>query len=225
MPAKNLNCEYILFEQKKLNRTEENGKRLYVTENGEKYPSVTTILSYLSRNKIQKWRKNVGEETANQISRQASSAGTAMHNVAEKYVLGDATWKNEPPIALDRFLTLKPYIDEHVKKIYGIEIQMYSHSLKTAGTADLICEYDGLDTVLDFKTSRRRKEKKDITNYFIQCSAYAIMAKELYDFDAKQIVILMSVGDGTVIEFRENIQPYIKMTQKFFEFYNEGKFE
>lgn len=225
MHAKNLHFEHELFESKKLERTEENGKRLYVTESGERFPSVTTVLSYLSRNHIKKWRNKVGHEEASKISTQASRSGTAMHTVAEKYVLNDDTWRKENPVSVDRFLSIKPYLDEHVTTIYGSELQMYSTELQTAGTADLICSYKNKNTILDFKTSRRQKKKEDILNYFIQCTAYALMTKEHYDFNVEQLVILMSVGDGTACVFEEDISPYIQMTKKFFQLYHEGKLQ
>jgi len=224
LQEKTYNFKHDLFEPKKLNRINEEGKRLYVAEDGEKYPSVTTVLSYLSKRKIQQWRNNVGHEKANQISTQASRAGTAMHNVAEKFVLNDESWVKENPISVDRFNVIRPYL-QNVDVIYGIELQMYSHELKTAGTADLICKYKGKNTVLDFKTSRREKSKDDILSYFMQCCAYGIMAKEHYDFDVEQIVILMSVANGTALIFEEEAQPYIKMTKKFFQLYNEGKLQ
>lgn len=222
MQEKNSAFVLNLLEPKRLNRINEDGKRLYVTDTGEKYPSVTTVLSYLSKKGIARWRQNVGAEKANQISTQASRAGTAMHDIAEKYCLGTLDQKKENPIALSTFRTIQPFMDENIDEIYGIELQMYSHELRTAGTADLLCRYNGINTILDFKTSRRPKTKDKITSYFMQASAYAIMAKEHYDLDIEQIVILMAVHDGDPIVFVEPIDYYKKMTRKFFEFYNGG---
>jgi genome maintenance exonuclease 1 len=124
---------------------------------------------------------------------------------------------------LEKFKTIQPYIDEHVNKIYGIELQMYSDQLKTAGTADLICEYDGVPTVLDFKTSRRRKTKDQILNYFMQGTAYSIMVKEHYGLKIEQIVILMAVNDDSPLVFSEPVSSYEKMVRKYFQLYTEGK--
>ena len=215
---------YELFEPRKLERvTSESGKRLYVTPEGEKYPSVTTALSYLSRKGIAAWRARVGVETANKISSQASRSGTAMHDIAEKYTLGTLDEKAANPIALDRFRQIQPFLDDHVDVINGIELQMYSHTLMAAGTADLLCQYKGKNTVLDFKTSRRPKTKDKITNYFIQAGSYGIMAYEMYGWKPEKIVILMSVQDDEAIVFEEDILPYMKMAKKFFQFYHEGK--
>lgn len=211
-----------LFEPKKLKQINEDGRRLYVTEGGEKYPSVTTALSLIGRKKLNEWRRRVGFDKANKIGQQAARAGTAVHNVAEKYVLGEDISK-ENPIALSKFNTIKPYLDNNVDEIYGIELRMYSDELKTAGTADLICRYNGKNTLLDFKTSKRRKSKEDILSYFLQCSAYSIMAKEHYNFDVEQIVILMTIAEEPTPEiFVEDINNYINKTRKYFEYYHQG---
>ena len=220
-----MNFVHKLFEPKKLNRVHEEGKRLYLTEEGNYYPSVTTALSYLSRKGIQEWRNRVGHDVANKIGNEAARAGTAVHNVAEKYVSNDSTWKDEMPIPVEKFNTIRPYLDENVDEIYGIELQMYSDQLKTAGTADLICRYNGINTVLDFKTSRRPKTKDQILNYFMQGTAYSIMVKEHYGMDIDQIVILMAVNDESPLVFIEPVSQYEKMVRQYFRLYSEGKLD
>lgn len=212
-----------LFEAKQLKQINENGQRLYVTETGEKYPSVTTALGALNRKKIWEWRKRVGAEVANKISTQASRAGTAVHNVAEDYILGNSLEAHNP-IALNTFNTIKPLLDDNVGDVYGVELRMYSDQLRTAGTADLICQYNGKNTVLDFKTSKRWKKKDEITTYFMQSAAYAQMVKEHYDMDIEQIVILMAVGQGEGhLVFAEDVKDWKAMTTKFFDLYHKGK--
>jgi genome maintenance exonuclease 1 len=215
---------YELFEPKSLKRINEDGQRLYVTESGEKYPSVTTALGKIGKKKIYEWRKRVGNEAANKISTQASRAGTAVHNIAEDYVLGQLNEKEANPIALNTFRTIQPQLDQNVDTLYGVELQMYSDELKTAGTADLICLYDGKPTILDFKTSKRWKKKEEITTYFMQGAAYAQMVKEHYDMDIEQIVILMAVGGGEgSLVFKEDISDWMPMTRKYFDLYHKGK--
>lgn len=220
-----MNFEYDLFEPKPLNRINEDGRRLYVTETGDKYPSVTSALGALSRKSINEWRRRVGFEEANKISTQASRAGTAVHNIAEKYVLGTLNESEANPIALNTFRTIQPYLDENVNIIHGVELQMYSDVLKTAGTADLICDYKGEKTMLDFKTSKRRKTKEQVTSYFMQAAAYSQMVKEHYNININKIVILMAVHDGSSLVFEEDVDDWMPMTHKFFKLYHEGKLE
>jgi len=211
------------FEPKTLKQINENGQRLYVTESGEKYPSVTTALGALNRKKIYEWRKRVGADVANKISTQASRAGTAVHHVAEDYVLGQMK-EDVNPIALNTFRTIQPQLDQNVDEIYGVELRMYSDVLKTAGTADLICRYAGKNTVLDFKTSKRWKTKEEITTYFMQGAAYAQMVEEHYGMKIDQIVVLMAVGGGEgSLVFIEELDNWKSMTHKFFDLYHKGK--
>lgn len=217
-----MNFVHRLFEEKPLSRITEDGKRLYVTESGDRYPSVTTALSYLSAKSIRQWKERVGYDVANKIGSDAARAGTAVHNIAEKYVLNDPTWKDAMPIPLEKFNTIRPYLDDNVTEIYGVELRMYSDELQTAGTADLICLYDGVPTILDFKTSRRRKSKDDILSYFMQGTAYSIMVKEHYGMDIEQIVILMAVNDDSPIVFVEPIHQYNQMVRKYFDLHSKG---
>lgn len=213
---------YELLDEKKLTRVNENGKRLYVTEDGNKYPSVTTVLSYLSKKGIAKWRARVGNEEANRISTQAARAGTAMHQVAEDYVLGVKRDKEPNPLAVAAFNQVKPLLDQNVSTIYGVELQMHSDELRVAGTADLICKYNGRNTILDFKTSRRPKTYDHITNYLIQAATYAIMVEERYGLEIDQYAILMAVGDGSTLDFVGDIEYHKQMARQFFNLHNKG---
>lgn len=222
--------EHKLFEPKKLEQITEadlksgtgSSRRVYVTDKGNRYPSVTTALQYLSKRGIAKWRQRVGNEEANKVSARASRHGTAVHNIAEKYVRNDPLWNRAMPIPLASFMEIKPYLDNHLTEIYGIELGMYSDELCAAGTADLMCNYRGHNTILDFKTSAKPKPREWITGYVFQCAAYAIMAKELYNFNATQFAILMTVADGPAQEFVEPIEPWLPVIRKYFKYYHQG---
>lgn len=201
---------------------DENGKRWYVAGD-KKYPSVTTALSVLSERGIAEWRKRIGEEEANKITTQASRAGSALHYVAERYMLQEKSWKLEAdPISLAKFLTIKPYIDNCIDEVYGIELQMISHKYMVGGTADCICRYNGMNTILDFKTSRKEKTDDMIMGYFLQAATYGQMCREIYNWEPEQIVILMAVNDGTSQVFVKNIVPYEKLAEKFYKFYHNN---
>ena len=55
------------------------GKRYYVTPNGNKLPSVTTVLGHFKKASITAWRNRVGHEEAQKISTRASTRGTKFH--------------------------------------------------------------------------------------------------------------------------------------------------
>lgn len=220
-----MSFRYELFESSPLKRVDTEEGRRYVTEDGNIYTSVTTALSYLTRKHIQRWRNAVGAEKANSISLQAARAGTKMHAIAEKYCL-DEDWKKDAnPVALNNFLNIKPYLDDNVETIYGVELQMYSNELKCAGTSDLLCDYQGINTILDFKTSRNFKSKEKITNYFLQAAAYGIMAEELYDWRPEQIVILMAVNNSEAVVYVEEMEHYRKLARNYFDLLHQGKIQ
>ena len=62
------------------------GKRFYITPEGNKYPSITSVLSDRNKDGIVKWRQSVGSDVANQIMRSAASRGTALHTLVENYL-------------------------------------------------------------------------------------------------------------------------------------------
>lgn len=206
-----------------LDRIDGGDFRYYETEDGGRYKSVTTALSFFSEKGINAWRARVGEEEANKVSGRACRLGIAMHNIAEDYVNNKDNWKEDHTfLAIDRFNIIRPYLDKYCSTIHGIEIPLYSTQLKTAGTCDLVCKYRDKNTVLDFKTSARVKDKESIYTYFMQCAAYGIMLNEHYDFKPEQLVILMSVVDGTPIEFVEPFDKWESKTRKFFDLWSRG---
>ena len=130
-------------------RTEIDGKRYYVTPNGDKYRSVTTILSHLSKDGIQKWRNKIGEEEANKISTKASTRGTKLHTMMEDYVANIEDFAlNKMPTTTSLFLDIQPYVDNNLEEVYGIEYPLYSDRLRAAGTTDLICKYKDRKSVV-----------------------------------------------------------------------------
>lgn len=181
--------------------------RLYTDPDGNKYPSITTVLSILSEDAIHAWRTRVGEEEANRISKQASSRGTTVHNIIEKYIANDPDYiKDEMPHNIQTFKDVQPILDECVTKVYQQEAPLYSKHLGLAGRVDLVGQWNGVDSIIDWKTSRKFKKKEWISNYFMQCSAYAIMWEERTGVPIKQLVVCIAgdMGPQVFIEDRDN---------------------
>lgn len=187
--------------------TSESG-RLYSTPDGRKYPSITTVLSILSEEAIKAWRKRVGEEEANRISHRASTRGTAVHAIVEDYLNNVENYKEKYALnIIDNFLPLKEILDTRIGKIYAQEVPLFSHHLRVAGRVDCVAEFDGKISIIDFKTSRKIKQKKYIENYFMQEAAYAIMFEERTGIPITQLVTLIAVDDEQpqiFIEHRDN---------------------
>lgn len=191
--------------------TTESGRK-YLTPTGERYPSITTVLSSFGKKELFEWRKRVGEEEANRIARKASSRGTKLHTVCEKYLLNELTdmkLRTMMPDTKELFFGVKPFMDEHIKEVYGIEQALYSHKLKVAGRCDCIATWNGKLSIVDWKTSSRQKTKEGILNYFMQASAYSEMFEEITGLPVNQIVVAIAVeGDSPQI-FVEDKNDYL----------------
>lgn len=179
--------------------------RVYNTPTGKQYPSITTVLSILSEDAIRAWRKRVGDEEANKISTRASRRGTAVHLIAEKYINNEADYKKGfTPDILQSFAEIKPILDNRIGKVYGQELPLYSDYLGIAGRVDCIAEFDGVSSIIDFKTSRRVKTADDIHSYFMQEAAYAVMWEERTGKPIVNLVTIIAVDDNPPLVFKEH---------------------
>ncbi len=195
------------------------GKRFYVTPEGNKYPSITTVLSDRNKEGIIKWRESVGNDVANQVMRQAASRGTAVHTLIENYLNNEELSKQDVlPVAL--FVTIKSELDN----INNIRIQeggLYSDKLGVAGRVDCIAEYKGKISVIDFKTSTKEKKEEWVENYFIQGSAYCEMYEERFLQPIEQVVILIVTEDGAVQTFIKDKRDYLPLLKTAIKEFNE----
>ena len=168
------------------------GKRFYVTPDGNSYPSITTVLSLQNKPSLEKWKKDVGEKEAKRISKESMRIGTAVHQMAEFYLSNYIIkLKNEEKKIVDTFNRLR-FLLGNINNIVGVEIPLFSDLLRVAGTTDCIAEYNGELSVIDFKTSRRPKKEEWIDDYYMQTFAYKLMFEEITGIEIKQIVILVA---------------------------------
>ena len=175
--------------------TTDDGRR-YTTPDGKVYPSITTVLSSYNKQAILEWRQRVGEEEANKISTQAARRGTSIHKIAERYILNEEDiYRNEMPVNIESFKSIKEILDNHVDNILGIELPLYNRTLKCAGRTDLVAEFDGTLSIIDFKTSRKLKKAEWIESYFLQSTCYAMMFEWIYKIAVPQIVIIITVDN------------------------------
>jgi len=185
--------------------------RTYVTPQGNRYPSITSVLSILSKEKIQEWRTAVGEVEANRVSRVAASRGTSVHSLVEDYL-------NNKPLDLTRampnsaasFRSIQPILDASITDILIQEAPLYSDHLRVAGRCDLIAMFDGVLSVVDIKTSSRVKTADDIHNYFMQEAAYAIMFEERTRIPIVNLVTVIAVDFSKPIVLKEHRDNWAK---------------
>ena len=195
------------------------GKRFYVTPEGKKYPSITTVLSGRSKEGITRWRESVGNDVANNIMRSAAKRGTAVHQLVEDY-LNNSDLSKQDVLPLALFTLLKPELDD-INNIVIQEGGLYSDKWGIAGRVDCIAEYQGKLSVIDFKTSTKEKKEEWVENYFIQGSAYCEMYEERFNQEINQVVILIVTEDGAVQTFIKDKKDYLPLLKPAIEEFNK----
>ena len=203
-------------------RTERiDGKRMYVTPAGHKFPSVTTVLSVNSKKAIMEWRKRVGEEEANRVSSFAASRGTRVHTMVERYLDNrDDYLEKSNPLTKANFSRIQKVLDERLSKVILQEAPLFSEHLGLAGRVDCVGEFDGKISIIDFKTSAKPKKKDWVHNYFMQETAYAIAFEEQTNIPVGQLVtiIVNDVDDEAqvFIEKRDRwVQPLFDTIERY----------
>jgi len=193
-----------------------NRKRFYVTPEGEKYPSITTVLSTRKKEGLFEWRKRVGNDVANYVARTSASRGTKVHHMCEDYLNNEFDEekhrKDFLPFCL--FNQLKDQALCNLDNIHAQEAGLYSDKYKVAGRVDCVAEYKDTLSIIDFKTSTRERSDDWNENYYIQGSAYAEMFEERTEMKINQVVILVVTEDGTVQEFVKSKQDYLPMLEE-----------
>ena len=206
------------FKHQKINLPEikaktTDGVRLYETPDGNFYPSITTVLSTRNKEGLFKWRERVGEDVANYVARTAAHRGTKVHHMCEDFLNNnfddEVHKKNFLPYVL--FGQIKPVLMQKVNNIFAQECGLYSDKYKVAGRVDCIAEYNGIPSIVDFKTSTKERNDDWNESYYIQASAYAEMFEERTGNEINQIVILVVTEDGVVQEFVKTKNDYLPL--------------
>lgn len=185
--------------------------RFYITPEGNKYPSITTILGAGEKPWLTDWRNSLGADKADKEMKRAAERGTAVHAMVEKFLNNDpAPTSGHKPEHIPDFNMLRVFL-KRINNIYTQETALWSDLLKCAGRVDCIGEYNGKLAVIDFKTSTNDKNKSMIGDYFLQTTAYAIMFQERYNIQIDNIVIIMSSEKGAVpLIFQQPVEPHIE---------------
>ena len=159
------------------------------------------------------WRKRVGEDVANYVARTAAHRGTKVHHMCEDFLNNnfddEVHKKNFLPYVL--FGQIKPVLMQKVNNIFAQECGLYSDKYKVAGRVDCIAEYNGIPSIVDFKTSTKERNDDWNESYYIQASAYAEMFEERTGNEINQIVILVVTEDGVVQEFVKTKNDYLPL--------------
>lgn len=216
LPSRSFKHEFLDYVEL-CSETTDTG-RVYTLPNGQQAHSVTTILGQYDKEWVDEWKARAGAEAAARVSTQASTRGTAVHDLCEKYLRNDPLYAaGHMPVNVANFAKIRPILDSFVSDIYGLEIPLYSTALNTAGRCDLLCKWRNVDSIVDFKTSKRHKTAKDIPMYFLQATAYTLMANEMFGLNITNFAVVMSVDHEDPLVFERSTAPYIEATKRVFQ--------
>ena len=219
--------KHIDIELPQLERETIDGVRYYKVPDEEEFlrlVSITSVTSHKNRQFFENWRKKVGEEEAEKITKQATSRGTDFHTLAENYFFN----RELPPVqTLSEFLfKISKGTLDRINNIYALESSLYSKVLGVAGTVDAIAEFDGELAIIDFKTSKKPKPREWIEHYFVQAAAYACMFYEMTEIPVKKLVILMACENGECVVYEERDKTkYIKLLTEYIREFVRDKME
>ena len=205
--------------------TTTDGVRLYETPEGNKYPSITTVLSVRNKKGLFEWRKRVGDDVANYVARKAANRGTSVHHMCEDYINNDFDEEKHKKKFLPYVLfnQLRESVLQKIDNVNAQECGLYSDKYKVAGRVDCIAEYDGKLSIIDFKTSSKERSDDWNESYYIQASAYAEMFEERTGITIDQVVILVVTEDGVVQEFVKNKTEYLPLLSDVIKEWKERK--
>ena len=210
-----------IFKHKTINLPEikaktTDGVRLYETPEGNFYPSITTVLSTRNKEGLFKWRERVGNDVANYVARKAATRGTHVHHMCEDYINNDFDEEKHKKkfLPYTLFTQLRDSALQKIDNVYAQECGLYSDKYMVAGRVDCIADYDGIPSIIDFKTSTSERKDSYNENYYIQASAYAEMFEERTGIVINQIAILVITEDGVVQEFVKDKKNYLPLLTK-----------
>tara|TARA_Y100000816_G_scaffold37399_1_gene23717 strand:+ start:347 stop:1027 length:681 start_codon:yes stop_codon:yes gene_type:complete len=210
-----------------LEREHIDGVRYYSIPNEDelvKLVSITSVTSHFNKEIFINWRKKIGNEKADRITKAATVRGTDMHTLTENY-LDNKELPKVPPISEFLFKIAKPKL-KLIDNIYALEGPLYSKQLGIAGTVDCIAEYDGELSIIDFKTSQKPKPREWIEHYFVQAMAYGCMLYEMKNIPVKKLVIIMACENGECVVYEEhNKKKYIKLLNQYIRKFIQDKLE
>ena len=200
-----------------------NGVRYYDTPDGTLI-SITSLLKNFTPEGILEWRKAVGEEVANEVMRAAADRGSKVHKIIENCLSNkpeNDLVGNYGELAARMFSQMVPALDK-IDRIRTLEKGLYSTRFGIAGRVDCIAEYDNELTVIDFKTSTRKRDERNET-HLVQASFYSLAWEERTGEKVNQIAILTTTEDGKLDVYRDDPSNHVDRLEEMIEEYKSGQ--
>ena len=207
--------KYIYIPGKQITDVD-TGTRFYDFQ-GSRLPSVTTILAKTKdQTYLTNWKNKVGHEKAESIKNLSSKRGTSMHKFLESHIQGTG-YDDLTPIGCEAKPMAQKIIEmglAPVSEIFGNEVMLHYPGLY-AGSTDLVCMHNGLETIVDFKQANKPKKKEWIEDYYAQIAAYAMAHDAYYGSEIRQGVIMVCTPDLYYQEFKITDQELRSWKHKF----------
>jgi genome maintenance exonuclease 1 len=200
-----------------------NGVRYYDTPDGTLI-SITSLLKNFTPEGILEWRKAVGEDVANEVMRAAADRGSKVHKIIENCLSNkpeNDLVGNYGELAARMFSQMVPALDK-IDRIRALEKGLYSTRFGIAGRVDCIAEYDKELTVIDFKTSTRKRDERNET-HLVQASFYSLAWEERTGEKVNQIAILTTTEDGKLDVYRDDPSNHVDRLEEMIEEYKSGQ--
>lgn len=216
---------HLDVELPKLERQTIDGVRYYTLPSGnKKLVSITSVISHYKKDFFNNWRKRVGIEEANKITKRATSRGTDTHSLIESYLLNEIL-PSVQVISEYLFKIAKPTI-KRINNIHCLESSLYSEVLGVAGSVDTIADFDDELSVIDYKTSKEPKPIEWLEGYFVQAMFYGMAYYEMTGTQIKKLVIIMTCENGECVIYEErDLKKYMKLVIKYIKKFVDDKLE
>jgi len=218
------------FKWPKVKRKNINGVRHYIDAEDNIYHSVTKVVG--GNKDFSEWYERLanqyncsleaGEAIGNYIMINAGNIGTKLHKLCEDYLNDNITEGVTDLIPLAHFENMKHRLNGYIDNIRYLEVKMFSKKMGLAGTADVIADWDGILSVIDFKTTRKAKKEEWIESYFLQSTAYALMYEENTGTPINQIVIVFTGEDGSQDVYIKDKSEYVDRLYEVIEKFKDG---
>lgn len=194
-----------------------NGKRHYETPAGP-LVSITTVIHHFTPDGIKQWRENMGEDVANYIMRTSSIRGTRVHKLVDSFLSNESLaniTREYGVTAVGLFNLMRPAL-ERISNIVAVEKRVYSTdpAIMVAGTTDCVADYEGILSIIDFKTSSKMRDQDTIDSWMIQATFYALAWECLTGQKISQLVIICATEDGQTEVFKSEPSEYVERLKK-----------